>query len=153
MNFERALQLDVGLEPFEPGQHPSWAVKRQPLSGRSAVATNPEQAVQIDAVIRMFVGDHYGVEVRVGDVSQQTRQGGVSEIEYDSEAVPVDQKAATRLARLGVGAGAPRTVSMRTQAASQFRRPPVTPGCDAADVQIPVRDPPCGTSVGAMHCK
>lgn len=64
--------------------------------------------MQIDAVIRMFVGDHYGVEVGVGDVSQQTRQGGVSEIEHDSEAVPVDQKAATRLARLGVGAGTPQ---------------------------------------------
>jgi len=75
VNVERTLQLDVGLQPFETGQHPSWAVKRQPLSGRSAVVVNPEQAVQIDAVIRMFVGDHYGVEVGVGDVSQQPRQG------------------------------------------------------------------------------
>jgi len=55
VHVEHAAQVDVGLQPFETGKPPGWAVERQPSSGSSAVAANPEQAVQIDAMIRMFV--------------------------------------------------------------------------------------------------
>jgi hypothetical protein len=76
-----------------------------------------EQAVEVDAVVGVAVGDRDGVDGPVRTVREQPGQGAEPEVEHEPEPVVLDQEAGAGAARLRPGRAAAEDGDLHDSAA------------------------------------
>jgi len=99
-------QVRVRFQSGEAVEYARRAVQRQPGLGGGPVEPHAEQAVQVNAVIRVLVSDGDRVHDAIGPVREEPRESRVPEVEHQAVAVPVHCEAAAGAAWLGERAAA-----------------------------------------------
>ena len=103
-NVEDGGRIRDRLEGSQYVEDARSAVQRDRRCVRRLVVPDPGERAHVDAVVRVLVRDDDRVDLALRTVLEQSRQGGVPEVEDHAEAVVLEQEAGARAAGLGPGA-------------------------------------------------